>query len=155
MQLPYLIILTTEDNGELTISIARGDGYEIHATNHTKVVQLLDDESLPEVSVSAVSSSIDEGQDAAFELDATGTLAEALEVEVSVDDGVGNFLTNTYTKKTETIPTTGSKVVSYSTSADTDVEANGTITVEVLEDDSDIIKYLVADLGGSASLINN
>ena len=147
--------IDTEDNGELTISIARGDGYEIHTTNHTKTVQLLDDESLPEVSVSAVSSSIDEGQDAQFELSATGTLSEALEVEVSVDDGTSDFLTTTYTKKTETIPTTGSKIVKYSTIADTDVEANGTLIVEVLEDDSDIIKYLVANPGGRDTLSVN
>ena len=145
----------TEDNGELTISIVRGDGYEVHTINHTKTVQLLDDESLPEVSVTAVSPVIDEGQDAQFELSATGTLSESLEVEVSVDDGVGNFLTNTYTKKTETIPTIGSKVVSYSTIADTDVETNGTITVIVLDDDSDIIKYLAADRGSQAILSVN
>ena len=36
-----------------------------------------------------VTTSIDEGQDAVFELTATGTLINALEVDVRVDDGVG------------------------------------------------------------------
>ena len=142
----------TDAHGELTISIVRGDGYEVHATNHTKLVKLLDDESLPEVSVTAVGPAIDEGQDAKFELTATGTLTNSLDVEVSVDDGTSDFLTTTYSKKTETIPTAGSVVVNYSTIADIEVETNGTITVAVLADDSDIIEYLVADLGGSANL---
>ena len=143
----------TESNGEITISIKRGDGYEVHTTDYTKAVMLLDDESLPKVSVTAVDTSIDEGQDAIFELTATGTLANSLEVDVSVDDGSGDFLTNTYTRKAEIIPTTGSVRVPYSTDADADEETNGTITVSVLEDDSDIIKYLVApNNAGTATL---
>ena len=142
----------TDAHGQLTISIVRGDGYEVHATNHTKLVKLLDDESLPSVSITAVGSAIDEGQDAKFELTATGTLTNSLDVEVSVDDGASDFLTTTYSKKTETIPTSGSVVVDYSTIADIEVETNGTITVAVLADDSDIIEYLVADLRGSANL---
>ena len=84
----------TEDNGELTISIVRGDGYEVHDPNHTKVVMLLDDESLPKVSVTAVDTAIDEGQDAIFELEATGTRTNPLDVYVSVDDGGRRFLNN-------------------------------------------------------------
>ena len=44
------------------------------------------------VSVTAVDTSIDEGQDAIFELMATGTLTNSLEVDVSVDDGSWRFL---------------------------------------------------------------
>ena len=130
-------------NGEITISIGRGDGYEVDGTNHTKVVAVLDDEILPKVSIVAVSTSIDEGQDAVFELTATGTFTSVLEVDVSVDDGIGDFLTTTYSRKTETIPTSGSIQVPYSTNADIVDEANGTITVSVLDDNSDIIAYLV------------
>ena len=133
----------SESNGEITISIMRGDGFEVHATDHTKVVMVLDDESLPKVSVSAISSNIDEGLDAIFELVATGTLANPLDVFVSVDDGASDFLANTYTRKTETIPTTSSVRVPYSTVADSNDESNGTITVEVLDDNRDIIQYLV------------
>ena len=68
---------------------------------------ILDDESLPKVSVSAIDSEIDEGEDAIFELVATGTLTSPLDVFVSVDDGSGDFLTTTHARKTETIPTTG------------------------------------------------
>ena len=89
----------TESNGELTISIVRGDGYDVHTTDHTKVVMLLDDESLPKISVSAINTDIDEGQVAVFELAATGTLANPLDVFVSVDDGASDFLANTYTRK--------------------------------------------------------
>ena len=155
------ITITTVENtlsqihGEVTIRIVRGDGYEVDGTNHTKVIAVLDEEILPTVSVDAVGTAIDEGQDAVFELSATGTLTKALEVDVSVDDGAGDFLTTTYNRKTETIPTTGSVRVPYSTTADIVDEANGTITVEVLADDSDIIAYLVADLGGSDTLIVN
>ena len=155
------ITITTVENtlsqihGEVTIRIVRGDGYEVDGTNHTKVIAVLDEEILPTVSVDAVGTAIDEGQDAEFELSATGTLTKALEVDVSVDDGAGDFLTTTYNRKTETIPTTGSVRVPYSTTADIVDEANGTITVEVLADDSDIIAYLVADLGGSDTLIVN
>ena len=132
----------SENNGEITISTMRGDGFEVHATDHTKVVMVLDDESLRKVSVMAVSSNIDEGQDAIFELAVTGTLSNSLDVYVSIDDGTGDFLTATYTRKTETIPTTGSVRVPYSTVADTDQESNGTITVAVLDDNRDIIQYL-------------
>ena len=133
----------TQANGEVTISIARGDGFEVHATDHTKVVMMLDDESLPKVSVSAIDTSIDEGQDAIFEFSATGTLTSPLEIDVSVDDGTGNFLTTTYARTTETIPTTGSISIPYGTDADNIEETNGTITVAVLDDDRDIIQYLV------------
>ena len=133
----------TQANGEVTISIARGDGFEVHTTDHIKVVTMLDDESLPKVSVSAIDTSIDEGQDAIFEFSATGTLTSPLEIDVSVDDGASNFLTTTYTRTTETIQTTGSVRVPYSTDADTDEETNGTITVSVLADNRDIIQYLV------------
>ena len=133
----------TQANGEVTISIVRGDGFEVHATDHTKVVMMLDDESLPKVSVSAIDTSIDEGQDAIFEFSATGTLTSPLEIDVSVDDGAGNFLTTTYTRTTETIPTTGSINIPYATDADIIEETNGTITVSVLADNRDIIQYLV------------
>ena len=95
----------TQDNGELTISIVRGDGYEVHTTDHTKVVMLLDEESIPKVSVIAVSSNIDEGEVAVFELAATGAQSQPLNVFVNVDDGAGNFLTNTHTKESTTIVT--------------------------------------------------
>ena len=95
----------TQEHGELTISIERGDGYEVHSTDHTKVVMILDEESLPKVSVIAVSSNIDEGEVAVFELAATGTQSQPLNVFVNVDDGTGNFLTNTHTKESTEIVT--------------------------------------------------
>ena len=150
----------TEANGEITISIARGDGFEVHTTDHTKMVMLLDDESLPKISVTAIDTTIDEGQDAVFKLTTTGTLTNPLDVFVSVDDGSENFLTTTHARKTETIPTTGTIRIPYTTEADTNVESDGTITITVLADDRDIIEYLidtaiVETSSASVSVIDN
>ena len=142
-----------EENGEITVSIERGDGYEVHNTDYTKSIVLLDNETLPIVSIAAVGTSIDEGQDAEFQLSVMNTLESPLDIEVSVDDGAGDFLTETHTKKTETIPVSGSRRLQYSTIADIIEESNGTITVSIIEDESDIINYLVApNNAGTATL---
>ena len=133
----------TQDNGELTISIKRGDGYEVHTTDHTKVVMLLDEESIPKVSVIAVSSNIDEGEVAVFELAATGAQSQPLNVFVNVDDGAGEFLTNIHTNESTEIVTNDDTRHAYPTTADADTEPDGTITLTILDDHRDIIEYLV------------
>ena len=53
-------------------------------------------ESLPTVSVNRVSSSfIEEGEDAVFNVSASGTLSETLPVAVTVSQGSGNFINTT------------------------------------------------------------
>ena len=83
-----------EADGMITARLVVGDmggiGYTVGAPSSATVTVTDDDE--PEVSITAGTSSVTEGGDATFTVTASKAPATSLIVNVSVDDGVGDFI---------------------------------------------------------------
>ena len=120
--------------GEISLVVVQADGYEITSTDLTRV-KVIAKEALPVISIETTSlSTIQEGENAVFTIRATGTLATDLPVIVSYDQGSSDFIKGTPTTTPEIDSITNSVVYTIETLADTDHEANGTITVTIVED---------------------
>ena len=125
-------------NGTIDITVVRGDQYE-PASAAPEQVAIIVPEPVPTVSVNRVGPSfIDEGEEAVFNVTATGTLSQQLPVAVTVQDA-SNFIDTTATP----IPTsvnvasdTNIGVIRLNTIPDAVDEPNGMIMV-TLGDSSD------------------
>ena len=167
-----LLIPTRDDttrnvNGEIKLTIIRGDGYELGSTA-SKNVTILDKALLPAVTISAVNSGpIDEGDTAVFKLSATPNPIAEIMVSVQVDHAqgtTGNFLDSDDIKIHEVrVSTAGTGELRISTISDTDPEDSGSIVATLKddpkgEDDADNINritsttYLVGSHNTSASV---
>ena len=116
-----------EADGTVTLTVEGGDGYTVGTPSRADVT--VTDETVPAVSVEAVSTPVAEGADVSFTLTATPAPAAPLTVEVSWSER-GSFLTGTR-PETVTIPTSGTVTVSASTENDGVDEADGTVTLTV------------------------
>ena len=111
-------------------------GYEPANTGSSHRLLVVDPDTPPDGPVielvPVTTSSIEEGTDAVFnfQVEAGSSVSVALEVSLNVSQ-IGNFL-GTYTS-TVSIPTTGTAMKSFPTTDDNDDEADGSITVQILQ----------------------
>ena len=123
---------TDEDNGTITVTLASGTGYTIAtpAPSATVTVNDNDDAPLatPAITITAVAATVTEGAAATFTVTASPAPANNLTVNLSADDGAGDFIDGT-PPATVTISTTGTATLSVPTDDDNTDEADGTITV--------------------------
>ena len=125
-------------NGEISLTIVRGDGYELGSTA-VKSVTVLDKALLPSITISAENAGpIDEGETAVFNLAATPTPNAEIMVSVQVDHAAGttgNFL-DTEDIKTHVVrvSTAGIGVLRISTDSDGTPEDNGSIQATLKDD---------------------
>ena len=106
-----------------------GIGYTVGAPSSATVTVTDDDE--PEVSITAGTSSVTEGGDATFTVTASKAPATSLIVNVSVDDGVGDFISG-LAPQMVTIPANmTSTTLTVPTVDDSINEADGMITATV------------------------
>ena len=167
-----LSIPTSDDttrnvNGEIKLTIVRGDGYEL-GSSAIKNVTILDKALLPAVTIAAVDAGpIDEGETAVFNLSATPNPTAEIMVSVQVDHAqgtTGNFLDSDDIKIHQVrVSTTGTGELRIDTVSDSDPEDSGSIVATLKddpkgEDDADNINrttsstYLVGSNNTSASV---
>ena len=125
-------------NGEISLTIVRGDGYE-RGTIFTKNVTILDKAVLPVVTISAVNAGpIDEGETAVFTLSATPNPTEKIMVSVDVKHAqgtTGNFLDLDDIKvHPVSVSTSGSGTLEITTISDAITEPSGSIQATLQSD---------------------
>ncbi len=135
---------TDEADGSVTVSVTDGAAYDVDSTADSATVNIADDD-VPEISITA-GSNVTEGAAASFTLSASPAPSAALSVSVDVS-AVGSFGV-TAGSRTVTIPTTGSATLSISTSGDSVDEADGSVSVSVVDGAS----YDVDSTAGSATV---
>ena len=111
---------------EVTATIAAGDGYEVGAAADASASATV---RLPEVTITADSGSVEEGNPVAFTLTASPPPAADLTVNVSWSGG-DSFLTET-PPTTVTIPVSGTFSLTAETDDDEADEANDSVKVTV------------------------
>ena len=111
---------------EVTASIAAGDGYEVGAAADASASATV---RLPEVTITADSASVEEGNPVAFTLTASPPPAADLTVNVTWSGG-DSFLTET-PPATVTIPVSGTFSLTAETDDDEADEANDSVKVTV------------------------
>ena len=119
-----------EADGMITATVTSGSGYTVAvAPNNSATVTVTDDDD-PEVSIAA-GASVTEGGDATFTVTASSAPATSLFVNVSVDDGVGDFISGPAPQMV-TIPAGGtSATLTVPTLDDSVNEADGMITATI------------------------
>ncbi len=86
----------------------------------------------PVISISADDSRIDEGDDAEFTVEAEGTLSSNLTVAIQVRS-VGSFISGTRPRSVTVYSSNNRGTISITTRDDSNDEADGSITVELLD----------------------
>ena len=93
----YLRISTIDDNidevdGEITVEILPGTGYEVSSTFASNTYTVYDDDEVNHISIQPLDSTITEGQYAQFELRSAVIQEHTGNVYFNYDDGSGDFL---------------------------------------------------------------
>ncbi len=117
-----------EDNGTVTVTVDTGTSYTVSATAGAASVTVEDDD-VPEISIAAVDTDIEEGGVAVFTLAAVPVPASPLSVKVSVAQS-GEFGVSTGSRQV-TVGTSGTATLSVPTSGDSVDEVNGSVTATV------------------------
>ena len=159
-----------EDNGTITAMViadpnqadpTKRTTYLRGATEDTSAVVMItdnDDISLPNVEISATKASIDEGEDAVFELIARNVRDQAFGVHVRFSEDRGDFLVRDLNMDSITVlqivnpnfnsqvgPMTISLPIIESTVFDNVAEPSGIIIAQVLSDPADTDTYAVGE----------
>ncbi len=125
-----------ETDGSVTATVAAGEGYTVGDPASGTVAVQDDDEpppAEPAVTISAGSSPVTEGGDAVFTVTANPAPAADLAVTVAVAvDGDYGIAAG---EQTVTIPTTGSAVLTLTTTGDEADETDGSVTATVTDGD--------------------
>ena len=132
-----LDILTVDDEvagswGLIRATVITGNGYQVSSTDFSDSVKVLDNDSLPIVSISASESLITEGQTAEFELTSTAITVSDLFISVKLS-GSSNFFAEELNNRIVTLPR-GEETVEFeiTTVDDDNYELNGFIRAEVV-----------------------
>ena len=146
-----------EGNGFITLRVlsdpGTNDTYSVgqNSTIRTEVRDD-DDDNLPSITITKTSDVI-EGSDAVFTLSASDKGdADSVSVRVEVSE-VGNFLANTASIRTVSVPVGGSNNLTESTEADPYDEENGSITAKILPDTDGSRDYSFGALSESTATI--
>ncbi len=121
-----------EPDGSVSVTVAAGEGYTVGDPSSGTVAIADDDAPLPAIAVSA-GDAVTEGGDAVFTVTASPAPASPLAVSVTVaakgDYGIASGT------QTVSIPTTGSAVLTLTTTNDDADEADGSVSVTVAAGD--------------------
>ena len=82
----------SEDDGEITVELLSGTGYEVSTTHNTATYTVYDDDDVNEIEVQALKSTIIEGEYAAFRFTPSGKHNNHYRINFSFDDGSGDFI---------------------------------------------------------------
>jgi len=128
---------TDEVDGSVTATLNAGSGYSVSTTSATATVAVNDDDpplsplpATPVISIAA-GGAVTEGSNASFTLTASPAPASSLRVTVAVT-ATGDYGVTTGTR-TVTIGTTGTATLTVSTTGDSTDEANGSVTVTLVD----------------------
>ena len=146
---------TDEPDGSVTATLNTGTGYTVSGTSNAATVVVSDDDDPPpppppppppdpEVSIAA-GSGVTEGTDASFTLTASPAPAADLDVTIDVTQS-GDYVTTG--SRTVTIPSSGSKTFTVTTTDDSDDEPDGSVTATI---DSGT-GYTVSSSNGAATV---
>ena len=131
-----LDIVTVDDEvagswGLIRATVITGNGYQVSSRDFSDSVKVLDNDSLPVVSISASESTITEGQTAEFELTSTAITVSDLFISVKLS-GSSNFFAEELNNRIVTLPR-GAKTVAFeiNTVDDVNYELSGFIRAEV------------------------
>ena len=114
-----------EADGRITATVTSGSGYTVGAPSSATVTVTDDDD--PEVSITA-GATVTEGGDATFTVRASKAPVTSLFVNVSVDDGVGDFISGPAPQMVTIAAGSTSATLTVSTVDDSMNEADGRIT---------------------------
>ena len=139
---------TTNDNideadGSVTATVDSGNGYTVSSSQGSATLAVADDD-VPELSI-ASDGNVTEGSAASFTISASPTPHSALTASVDVL-ATGSFGV-TAGAQTVTIPTSGSKSFTVSTSGDSTDEPDGTVTATLSSGSG----YTMSSSAGTAS----
>ena len=137
---------TDEPDGSVTATISSGTGYTVSSNAGAATVAVSDDDAptLPEISITA-GSGITEGTAASFTLTASPAPAADLDITIAVSQSGNYVITGS---RTVTIPSSGSKTFTVTTTDDSDDEPDGSVTATV----SNAAGYTVASNAGDATV---
>ena len=137
---------TDEPDGSVTASISSGTGYTVSSSAGAATVAVSDDDAttLPEISITA-GSGVTEGTAASFTLTASPAPAGDLDVTITVSQS-GDYVTTG--SRTVTIPSSGSKTFTVTTTDDSNDEHDGSVTATI----SSATGYTVASNAGAATV---
>ena len=137
---------TDEPDGSVTATISSGTGYTVSSNAGAATVAVSDDDAptLPEISITA-GSGITEGTAASFTLTASPAPAADLDITIAVSQSGNYVITGS---RTVTIPSSGSKTFTVTTTDDSDDEPDGSVTATV----SNAAGYTVASNAGAATV---
>ena len=120
---------TDEPDGSVTATISSGTGYTVSSSAGAVTVAVSDDDAptLPEISITA-GSGVTEGTAASFTLTASPAPAADLDITIAVSQS-GDYVTTG--SRTITIPSSGSKIFTVTTTDDSDDEPDGSVTASI------------------------
>ena len=137
---------TDEPDGSVTATISSGTGYTVSSNAGAATVAVSDDDAptLPEISIAA-GSGVTEGTAASFTLTASPAPAADLDITIAISQS-GDYVTTG--SLTITIPSSGSKIFTVTTTDDSDDESDGSVTATI----SSATGYTVASNAGAATV---
>ena len=135
-----------EPDGQITVTVLSGSGYDVSSTASAASVQIADDDLPPPVVSITGGAGVSEGSAAPFTLNASPSPAAALTVRVQVAQS-GAFGVTTGVR-TVAVPASGTATFTVATTDDTDDEPDGSITVTVLSGTG----YALSPTSSSASV---
>ena len=118
-----------QNQGMIEVSLSESSNYEIDPQNRKVSVVVLDADSA-EVSISAVTPSIIEGQDAQFKVTAKQAVSSNLDINININDvGSKNFFT--WRVPTSVMLPVGEREASFSIRTGTQADSNGSFSVTI------------------------
>ena len=129
-------------------------GYQVNSSANSASVVIHDADTPTGISVLALSESVTEGsgKTADFLIKSDQFSTSERKINVNIDDGVANFITNPG-NSIQTIPANSrSLLLSVTIVPDSDFEANGEITVSILDADGSSDTYSLASTNTTATI---
>ena len=138
-----------EPYGTAIISLNSDTNYNVDSLANQVSIQVIDnDERDNRVSVIALTESIEEGESAKFSIRKSPTIATNLAIDLSIEDGAGNFLTTNQPNAVILSVAEHQKDIEVNTIDDEVAEIDGVVTVTILPNSS----YEVSSNFSSASM---
>ena len=121
-----------EEDGQITVSILPGDGYEVSSTLGSKTLSIYDDDGNNEFSIVAYDTSVTEGEFARFLISTTKKRGQKNYIWFSYGGGIGDFISGT-PNSSIFIPETRNSRILYIPTVDDEIdEPDGSVNVTLL-----------------------
>ena len=136
----FLDITTNDDTMDvdyysIVATILPGTGYNIaEFPYNTATITVNDNDAIPVISISSVTSEVTEGTPAKFRLNSQIVSGQVLAVNIETTE-IGNYILGTPANRVEILVQNTERIFEIATIADYEHEANGQITVKVIAGD--------------------